>query len=162
MKARLISVGLLTIIAISCERNDERITHNVFKKLVHQLAEAWTNQDVDSALECFTAEAVYMQPPAEQFYKGHAQLRPYFGAIKAGTFMKVHNLWFDQEKQTGAVEFTFANSNSGNGVTGVAIVSLEKGKIKHWREYFISGPIDFDEFISTENKDWKWHIGNYP
>jgi ketosteroid isomerase-like protein len=160
MKTRLISFGLLAVVLISCERNEERITHEEFGKLMRQLAEAWTNQDVDSALECFTADAVYMQPPAEQFYKGHEQLRPYFGAIKQGTFMKFHNLWFDKEKQTGAAEFTFANTESG--VTGVTVVSLEKGKIKHWREYFISGPIDFDEFISTENKDWKWHIGNYP
>jgi ketosteroid isomerase-like protein len=162
MITRLILLGLFTIAVISCERNKERIADNEFKKLIHQLAESWTNQDVNSALECFEADAVYMQPPAEQFYKGQVQLRAYFGAIKEGTIMKLHNVWFDHEKQLGAVEFTFANTKSGSGVTGVAIVLLEKGKIKHWREYFISGPIDFDEFISTENKDWKWHIGNYP
>ncbi|AQG78988.1 hypothetical protein AWR27_06390 [Spirosoma montaniterrae] len=133
-----------------------------FRELMNQLATAWTTQNTQQALACFTPDAVYMQPPDQQFYRGHTQLKPYFGALKKGTTMTFHNLWFDEQKQTGTGEFTFGNTLTKSAVTGVAVVQLQNGKISFWREYFVKGPLDFREFISTENKAWKWHIGNYP
>ena len=53
---------------------------------MNRLAQGWSQQKTDQALACFTEEAIYMEPPDTQFYKGHSQLRPYFGALKPGTF----------------------------------------------------------------------------
>ena len=127
-----------------------------------KLAAAWTAQNTELALACFTPDAMYMQPPDKQFYVGHRQLRPYFAALKQGTFMKFHHVWFDEKTQVGAGEFTFGNSLTKTGVTGVAIVTVKHKKIATWREYFVTGSIDFNEFISTTGKNWEWHIGNYP
>ena len=49
-----------------------------------------------------------------------------------------------------------------SSTVGVVVVELQNGKIKFWREYQEYGPTNFKDFISTENKDWEWHIGNYP
>ena len=146
---------------LSC-RLDNGITDNDFTVLMNKLADSWSTQNTESSIECFTSDAVYYQPPDEQFYKGHQQLRPYFNALKKGTTMKFHNLWFDTDKQIGVGEFTFGNSESQTAVTGVTVVTIRDKKISAWREYFIEGPSDFEEFISTEGKEWKWHIGNYP
>jgi hypothetical protein len=153
---------ILILTLISCQHDNQSIDEREFMTLMNQLADAWTNQNTDLAVGCFTQDAIYTQPPDEQFYEGHKQLRPFFAALKKGTVMKFHNLWFDKEKQIGAGEFTFGNRESKNGVTGVTIVTIENKKIKTWREYFISGPIEFDNFISTDNKNWKWTIKNYP
>jgi ketosteroid isomerase-like protein len=159
MSIRQITSIILILTLISCQHDNQSIDDKEFTTLLNQLADAWTNQNTDLAVACFTQDAIYMQPPEEQFYEGHKQLRPFFAALKKGTVMKFHNLWFDKEKQMGAGEFTFGNSESKNGVTGVAIVTIRNGKIRTWREYFIRGPIDF---ISTDNKNWKWTIENYP
>jgi hypothetical protein len=75
--------------------------------------------------------------------------------------MKFHNLWFNKSTQSGAGEFTFSFGKDSSDV-GVAIVELENGKIKFWREYHKKGPTDFNDFLRTQDKNWKWHIGNYP
>lgn len=126
------------------------------------LAHSWSTQDTEAAVACFTSDATYMQPPDEQLYQGHSQLRPFFGALKPGTTMVFHHLWFDEATQTGTGEFTFGNTHSQTGVTGVAVIQLHDGKVQSWREYFIAGPLDFEAFVSPEGKTWKWHIGNYP
>ena len=68
---------------------------------------------------------------------------------------------FDPNTQIGAGEFTFSY---GKGIadTGIAVVELEGGRIKFWREYHKKGPVDFNDYIGVENKRWDWHIGNYP
>ena len=71
------------------------------------LAHAWRHQDVDAAMECFTSDALYMEPPDIQIYKGHVQLRPYFAAHEPGTIMKFYNLFINEATQVGAVEYTF-------------------------------------------------------
>jgi hypothetical protein len=156
--------SLLIVALVWCcsPSKKERLSTSEFTGLMNGLAEAWSKQNTQAAVNCFAADATYMQPPDEQFYTGHAQLTAYFGALKKGTVMTFHHLWFDAETQTGAGEFTFGNTETQSADTGVVVVSLENGKIKSWREYFIKGPLSFQEFISTENKNWKWHIGNYP
>jgi hypothetical protein len=157
------SLFLLVVFALSCSQSKMKdLTPSEFTGLMNGLAEAWSKQNTQEAVNCFTTDATYMQPPDEQFYTEHEQLIAYFGALKKGTVMTFHHLWFDAETQTGAGEFTFGNTETKTAVTGVVIISLENGKIKSWREYFVKSPMSFQEFISTENKNWKWHIGNYP
>lgn len=153
---------LLVVGLGACRPNRAATSTREFEALMHRLAEAWTTQNTDAALACFTDDATYTQPPDQQFYQGRAQLKAYFGALKKGTTMRFHHLWFDETTQSGAGEFTFGSTTTRQGVTGVVVVSLHDGRIKTWREYFVKGPLDFDEFIATEGKNWKWHIGNYP
>jgi hypothetical protein len=41
------------------------------------------------------------------------------------------------------------------------VVQLEDGLISSWREYVQKGPANFEEFVGVD-KEWEWHIGNYP
>ena len=163
MKKTLLKSGVIGLLMIACRQtNPATVDKNEFVQLMNRLAAAWTTQDTNAGLSCFTPDATYMQPPEEQFFQGHAQLRAYFGALKKGTVMRFHHLWFDENSQSGVGEFTFGNRSSQNAVTGVAVVNLQNGKIKSWREYFVKGPADFKQFVSPKNKKWRWSIENYP
>jgi ketosteroid isomerase-like protein len=139
-----------------------RLSTHEFYRLMEHLARAWSQQDTDAALACFTADAVYLEPPDIQLYQGHAQLRPYFAALQPGTFMRFHHLWFDESQQVGAGEYSFGSASQVTADHGVVVVEVRDGKIAVWREYQRKGPSVFQDFIGTEGKTWQWHIGNYP
>ena len=133
-----------------------------FIALMEKLARAWGEQDTESGLECFTEDAVYLEPPDVQLYLGHEQLRPYFAALQPGTFMRFHNLWFDEASQCGAGEYTFGDEGDEVSDHGVTVVQVRDGRIAFWREYQRKGPTPFEKFVAVEGKEWQWHIGNYP
>lgn len=133
-----------------------------FSELMNRLATAWGTQNTDLALSCFCDDAIYMQPPDIQVYIGHDQLRAYFGALTAGTYLRYHHIWFDETKQVGCVEFTFGIEGKPKADTGIIVITLRDGLIAHWREYFQKGSANFAEFIGVDGKEWQWHIGNYP
>jgi uncharacterized protein (TIGR02246 family) len=133
-----------------------------FERLLHELAEGWATRDASRAAACFTDDAVYMEPPDQQLFVGREQLTAYFGPLEAGTYLRVHRVWFDAATQTGAVEFSFGVKGRERADHGVAVVEVRGERIALWREYPRKGPADFGEFVATEAKDWAWHIGNYP
>jgi hypothetical protein len=138
------------------------ITPARFASLMESLANAWGALDAERAVGCFTPDAEYLQPPDFQFYEGHDQLRAYFGALTPGTYLDLHNVWFDEESQVGCVEFSFGVRNALEADHGTVVVEVRDGLIARWREYVQPGPADFARFIATDSKDWAWHIGNYP
>ena len=139
-----------------------RLSTQEFQALMEKLAHAWSYQDTDLALACFALDATYIEPPDIQFYNGQEQLRPYFAALKPGTFMHFHNLWFDEAKQVGAGEYSFGMTVKTTADHGVVVVELRDWQIAFWREYQRQGPSVFQDFIGTEGKTWQWHIRNYP
>ena len=130
--------------------------------LLERLATAWSTQDTELALSCFTEDAVYVEPPDIQIYIGHEQLRPYFAALTPGTVMRFHNVLLDEGGRVGAGEYTFGSVDDPVADHGVAIVELENDRIARWREYQRKGPALFSEFVAENGKTWQWHIGNYP
>ena len=149
------------LFVFSCSESSSNLDERGFKTLMNNIAKGWSTQNTELALSSFDEDAIYTEPPNIQFYRGHDQLRPYFDALEARHKMEFHNLWFDEKSQTGAGEYTFSGGND-IADSGVVIVELKDGKIKFWREYQRKGPADFEEFIGIENKNWEWHIGNYP
>ena len=133
-----------------------------FGDLFGRLAAAWAALDAEAAADCFTDDAIYMEPPDVQLFQGRDQLLAYFSPLTEGTYLRADGLWFDEESQAGAVEFTFGMAGAATADHGVVVIGLVDGKIASWREYHRKGPADFDEFISAEGKEWTWHIGNYP
>ncbi len=152
--------SVVIFLATSCIQSQKLDKHD-FKDLMNNVASGWSDRDTELALTSFAEEATYMQPPNIQFYQGHDQLRAYFGALEEHHKMTFHHFWFDENSQTGVAEFTFSY-DSETADTGVAIIEIEDGKINHWREYFVKGPNDFSEFLKIQDKNWRWHIGNYP
>jgi len=133
-----------------------------YHALMTKLAQAWSRQDTESALECFTSDAVYFEPQDVQFYHGQEQLRSYFGALTPGTFIVFHHLSFDESNQVGAGEFSFGLKGKSSADHGVVIVKVRDGKIASWCEYQRKGPSAFEDFVRLDGKKWQWHIGNYP
>ena len=133
-----------------------------FRELMERLARGWSTQDTDLALSCFTPDAVYMEPPDLQLFVGHDQLRPYFAALTPGTYMRFRVLAFDEDAQVGAGEYAFGSEEEDTADHGVAVVELENGRIRFWREYQRKGPPAVEEFLRVDGKRWQWHIGNYP
>jgi uncharacterized protein (TIGR02246 family) len=133
-----------------------------FRALMERLARAWSTQDTELGLSCFTEDAVYTEPPDIQLYVGREQLRPYFAALTPGTFMRFHTVAFDEVSQRGFGEYSFGHARSTTADHGVAVVAVRDDRIATWREYQRKGPSDFAEFRAIEGKAWQWHIGNYP
>jgi hypothetical protein len=138
------------------------VTSSEFRELLERLARAWSTQDTELGLACFTVDAVYTEPPDIQLYVGHDQLRPYFAALTPGTRMRFHTIAFDESAQRGTGEFTFGDEDGATANHGVAIVDVDGDRIRAWREYQRKGPASFDEFVAVDGKTWQWHIGNYP
>jgi ketosteroid isomerase-like protein len=107
-------------------------------------------------LDCFTPEAVYMQAPDLQLYRGTAELEKLFAALRPGTFMTFHSLAFDETTQVGFGEFSFGRSGAATADHGVVVATVRDGRIAHWREYFQEGPGAFADFVRVEGKSWKW------
>ena len=136
------------------------MTRDEFEALIQRLADAWGAQDTERAVACFTDDAVYIQPPDEQLVVGRDQLRAYFEPLEPGTYLRLDNVWFDEGRQRGAVEFTFGEGDQEPVDHGVTIVDVADKRIRAWREYLVKGPADMDRFLATEGKEWRWHIGN--
>jgi ketosteroid isomerase-like protein len=133
-----------------------------FRVLAQRLATAWEALDTETAVGCFTEDAVYMEPPDNQLFVGHEQLRPYFGALEEGTRMTFHHLWFDPEGQVGVGEYTFGMASWPTAVHGVAVLEIRDGRIAQWREFQRRGPREREAFLAQDGKEWHWSIHNYP
>ena len=153
-KAQVAVAALGATPACGAARGGEQLTS--LDALMKRLATAWSAQDTELALSCFTEDVVYMQPPDQQLYIGHGDLRALFGGLKPGTFMTFHHLAFDRRTQVGLGEFSFGREGRATAVHGVVVVRVRDGRIASWREYFIEGPAAFADFIATEGKTWRW------
>ncbi len=126
-----------------------------FENLLQTVATGWNTKDARMAVECFSDNAIYLEPPDKQLVKGKDELYQYFGG-ESGADMKLtwHNLFFNQEKQSGVGEYTFEMNDVIHH--GVAIVEIEDEKINFWREYDIPGTLTYEDFIKTEGKDFRF------
>lgn len=126
-----------------------------FDELMQTIASGWNTKNPKIAVACFTNDAIYIEPPNKQLIRGHEELYQYFGG-DLGVEMKLtwQNLFFNEEKQSGAGEYTFEM----NGIIhhGVALVDMEDGKIKMWREYDVPGNLSYEEFLKIEGKDFQF------
>lgn len=156
-----IALFFVPMLILSACQKENKLNEAEFKALMNQVAIGWSTQNTTLALSSFDVDAIYMEPPNIQYYQGHEQLRPYFDELTEAYKMKFHRLWFDTQTQTGAGEYTFSYEKD-SADTGTVVVELKNGKIIFWREYQRKGPADFKDYLRIDNKEWEWHIGNYP
>ena len=138
------------------------LTWAEFDTLIGALAAAWERSDAETAAGLFAEDAIYMEPPDRQLFRGRTELAAYFGPLEEGTYLEIHGSWFDEARQRGAIEFTFGVDGQEQADHGVAVVSLRNGLMSSWREYHYKGPADFEVFTAASGKSWEWHAGNYP
>jgi ketosteroid isomerase-like protein len=153
MKRILLAAGCAALL-LGARRNDPtplpaRIGAAEFRALVQRLADGWSSGNARQAADCFTEDAVYSEPPDKQLYRGRDALFRFFGGEKGrpqAMKMTWHHLAFDETDQIGFGEFTF---EFGGRVHGVAVVKVEGGRIRNWREYWYESDLDWDRFVAA-------------
>jgi hypothetical protein len=124
-----------------------KINTQEFTKLLKRIAEAWNEGDPKKAADCYTEDAIYTEPPANQVYVGRKALYEFFGGDKKpAPRMKMgwHHLAFDEGEQVGFGEYTFEGKNRYHGIV---IVKIKEGKVSNWREYQYNSSLEWRDFV---------------
>jgi len=119
-KVTPLAAGLL---AVACAGRDARSPSDsldgrrTFAALMERIATGWNTGNAAGAADCFTEDAVYMEPPDRQRYEGRAALFDFFGGNQQPPpqmSMTWHHLAFDTPTQTGFGEYTVATTVSSS------------------------------------------------
>jgi SnoaL-like domain len=125
----------------------ERLTAAAFRRLLDRIAAGWNEGDARRPADCFTADAVYLEPPDRQVYRGREELYRFFGGTAPPPMeMRWHHVVFDAGEQVGAAEYTFQGSRRYHGLV---IVKVEDGKVARWREYQYASDLDWEAFVGA-------------
>lgn len=112
--------------------------------LMEAIADAWVRGETRAALDRFTEDARYVEPPDAQRYAGRDELFAFFGGDDPPAMtMTWHHLVFDPEQQLGAGEYTFTGTRTYHGI---ALVRLEGDRIADWREYQYRSELPWETF----------------
>ena len=124
------------------------LTTSEFEHLMRTIADGWNEGNAGKAANCFSTDAIYVEPPEKQLYHGRAELYEFFGG-DAGTDIPMHMTWhhlaFNETAQVGFGEYTFEMHGRYHGTV---VVKVESGSIKHWREYQYQSELTWDKFVS--------------
>jgi ketosteroid isomerase-like protein len=124
------------------------LTSAGFRALMETVAAGWNAGDARKAADCFTEDALYLEPPDKQFYAGRPALYEFFGgATKPEPPMKMtwHHLAFDEASQVGFGEYTFQMNRRYHGIV---VVKIRDAKIANWREYQYESKLDWKDFVA--------------
>ena len=120
-----------------------------FRALMERVADGWRDGNAAKAVECFTEDALYEEPPRKQFHSGRPDLFEFFGGTN-GTDKPMHMTWhhlvFDARAQIGAGEYTFRLNRQYHGVV---MVQLRGARIARWREYQTESSLPFEDFSAA-------------
>jgi hypothetical protein len=117
-----------------------------FERLMQTVSDSWNQSNPRKAAECFSEDAIYVEPPDKQLYHGRADLYEFFGGDSGPDMpmkMTWHHLAFNEEEQVGFGEYTFEMHNRYHGIV---VVKLEAGLIQQWREYQYRTGLDWVAF----------------
>ena len=122
------------------------MTKTEFERLMQTIADGWNEGDARVAADCFSEDAIYVEPPDKQLYRGREELYEFFGGNHGREIsmkMTWHHLAFNEAEQIGFGEYTFEMHGRYHGIV---VVKIEAGLIKHWREYQYRTELGWDEF----------------
>lgn len=122
------------------------ITSAQFNKLMQTIADGWNEGNARKAVDCFSDDAIYTEPPDRQVYRGRAELYEFFGGDKGTDVpmkMTWHHLALNEDEQIGFGEYSFQMQGKYHGIV---IVKLENGLVRFWREYQHKTELDWDQF----------------
>lgn len=125
-----------------------RIRSVEFEKLMQTIADGWNEGNARKAADCFSVDAVYVEPPDKQVYHGREELYEFFGGDNGTDIpmqMTWHPLALSEDEQIGFGEYSFQMHGKYHGIV---TVKLQNGFIKFWREYQYKSELSWDEFMS--------------
>lgn len=108
------------------------MTRALFLAVLDRAAAGWRAGDAAAVGDCFAEEVEYLDPYAYRFTR-RADLLPFFEPPAGGHHVTWHSILWDDEAQTGVVEYTYEGDHRYHGA---AIVRLDAdGRIALWREW---------------------------
>jgi hypothetical protein len=122
------------------------MTETEFERLMQTIADGWNEGDARKASDCFSIDAIYVEPPEKQLYHGRNALFEFFGGGHGTDIpmkMTWHHLAFNEVDQIGFGEYTFEMHGRYHGIV---VVKIQSGLIKHWREYQYQTELNWEEF----------------
>ena len=122
------------------------MTKSEFELLMQTIAEGWNEGDPQKAADCFSSDAMYVEPPDKQVYQGRDELYEFFGGDhgpEIPMYMTWHHLAFNEEEQIGFGEYSFQMFGKYHGIV---TVKLENGLVKFWREYQYKTELSWNDF----------------
>ena len=125
-----------------------KISTDEFERLMQTIAAGWNEGNARKAADCFSEDAIYVEPPDKQLYLGRAELHEFFGGDSGPDLpmkMAWHHLALNEKDQIGLGEYTFEMHRRYHGMV---VVYVESGLIKHWREYQYPSGLNWEEFTS--------------
>ena len=141
-------IVIVVLFASSCAHAGARTSQDRFEAILQGVADAWNAGDAAAAANLFAEDAVYLEPPDRQLYRGRRALYEFFGGDqKIPMSMTWHHLAFDETAQIGFGEYTFKGTNQYHGIV---VVRIRDGKIANWREYQYKSAEPWSVF-TTEN-----------
>lgn len=100
--------------------------------LLDRATAGWNGGDAAMVADCFAADVDYADPFRYRFTR-RADLLPFFEPPTGGHHVTWHQVLWDEEAQTGVVEYTYEGDHRYHGA---AIVRLDAdGRIALWREW---------------------------
>jgi ketosteroid isomerase-like protein len=156
MKANLSLTALMVIafpIGMNASSSGPAIKISVaeFKSLLQTVADGWNEGDAKKAADCYTEDAIYIEPPDKEVYAGRKALYEFFGGNRKPEppmMMIWHHLAFDEASQIGFGEYTFQMNNRYRGIVTVKILG---GKISNWREYQYKSDLEWRDFAGKND-----------
>jgi hypothetical protein len=149
MSRRLAMIPVLVLpLAMLASAPPAKIGNAEFRTLMNTVAAGWNEGNSRKAADCFTDDALYLEPPDRQFYAGRPALYEFFGgATKPEPPMKMtwHHLAFDEASQVGFGEYTFQMNRRYHGIV---VVKIRGGRIANWREYQYESKLDWKDFVA--------------
>jgi catechol 2,3-dioxygenase-like lactoylglutathione lyase family enzyme len=108
------------------------VNRAAFLALLDRAAAGWASGDAVAVADCFAADVDYLDPYRYRF-RTRADLLPFFEAPPGGQHVTWHTIVWDEEAQTGVVEFTYEGHHRYHGAA-LAHVDAD-GRIARWREW---------------------------
>jgi len=125
------------------------VDENIVKGILKTYGEAWVGQDVDKILSIFTEDCVYHERVLKEPFRGHKKLSEYWQSKvveeQSDIEFKLLNFYIARDTVIAEWDASF-NSNVENArihIREVAIMEIERGKIKSIREYWQQAEIVF-------------------
>ena len=118
-----------------------------FRAILDTVAAGWNSARSDLAAGCFAEQAVYVEPPNRQLYRGRSAIRDFFAASiepARPDRMRWHAMAFDSVRQVGFGEYTYRGRQNYHGIV---VVQLNAGLIRNWREYQYRSPLSWEDFV---------------
>jgi hypothetical protein len=125
-----------------------KLSTDQFNFLMQTVTAGWNEGNARKAADCFSEDAIYVEPPEKQLYHGRPELYEFFGGDNGTDIsmkMTWHHLAFDEAAQIGFGEYTFEMHGLYHGIV---VVKIEAGLIKHWREYQYRSELNWEDFTS--------------